>query len=336
MHRSRLALLLLLLLAFPAAAQTTTGVLKDVVFSHYSDLSSSGELARRLMSPFDALRMQAQAAAGAGRQQTVSLAQERFAMYVPSKAPPNGYALLVFVPPWDRAEVPPRWTSSLARIGMILVTAAHSGNDASAFDRRAALAVLAATNVMALYHVDPQRVYVGGFSGGSRMAMRLALGYPDLFHGALLDAGSDPIGSTIPPPPRPLLERFQTSSRLIYLTGQQDDFHLGMDNDSRHSLPEWCITDVETVDMPWLGHELAEPPALDHALAALEQQHPPAPDKLQACRARLQQALDAQLDQARQWMQGGKVDKALRLLRRIDMHYGGLAAPRSIELATRR
>lgn len=336
MKRPGLALALLLLLSCPAAARAATGLLKDVVFAHYSDLSSSGELARRLMSPFDALRMQARAAADAGRQQTVSLAQEHFAMYVPAKQPPNGYALLVFVPPWSQAEVPPRWTAALERRGIILVTAANSGNDASAFDRRAALAVLAATNVMALYHVDPQRVYVGGFSGGARMAMRLALAYPDLFHGALLDAGSDPIGETVPPPPKALLEQFQSSSRLVYLTGEQDRFHLDMDNQSRHSLPEWCITDVQTIDMPWLGHELAEPPALDRALAALEQHHPPAPDKLAACRSRLQQALDAQLDQVQQWMHNGKTDKALRALGHIDTHYGGLAAPRSITLATQR
>jgi predicted esterase len=336
MNRPGLTLVFLALLSCSAAAEVATGLLKDVVFSHYSDLSSSGELARRLMSPFDALRMQAHAAADAGRKQTVELKQERFAMYVPAKEPPNGYALLVFVPPWDQAEVPSRWTRVLERHGFILVTAANSGNDANAFDRRAALALLAATNVMALYHVDPQRVYVGGFSGGSRIAMRLALGYPELFHGALLDAGSDTVGHTIPPPPKPLLEQFQTSSRLVYLTGQQDSFHLDMDSHSRHSLAEWCITDVQTILMPWVSHELAEPGALEHALIALEQHHPPEADKLAACRAHLQQALDAQLDQAQQWMRSGKTDEALQLLRHIDMHYGGLAAPRSVELATQR
>jgi len=336
MNRPGLTLAFLLLLSCSAAAEVPTGLLKDVVFTHYSELSSSGELARRLLSPFDALRMQQHAAADAGRKQTLSLEQERFAMYVPAKEPPNGYALLVYVPPSDQGEVPSRWTRVLDRHGFILVTAANSGNDTGAFDRRAALAVLAATNVIGLYHVDPQRVYVSGFSGGSRMAMRLALGYPDLFHGALLDAGSDTIGDTVPPPPKPLLEQFQTSSRLIYLTGQQDDFHLDMDSRSRHALPEWCITDVETIHMPWLGHELAEPGAMERALVALEQHHPPAADNLDACRAHLQQALDVQLDQVRQWKQSGESDKALILLRRIDMHYGGLAAPRSIELATQR
>ena len=272
-----------LALSCSAAAATATGLLEGVVFSHYSDLSSSGELARRLLSPRDAARIQH--AVG----QPVLLKQERFALYVPSRQPPNGYALLVFVPPWEQAQVPPSWTPVLERHGFILVSAAHSGNDADAFDRRAALAVLGAVNVMAGYRVDPQRVYVGGFSGGSRIAMRVALGYPDLFHGALLDAGSDPVGDTIPPPPEPLLEQFQTGSRLVYLTGQQDSAHLDSDRQSRRSLAKWCITDVQVIGMPWVGHELAEPVAFERALVALEQHHPPEASKLQVCRARMRQ-----------------------------------------------
>jgi len=103
----------------------------------------------------------------------------------------HGYALLVFVPPWPDARVPwggpPSWNNTV----VIFVSAANSGNDASILDRREPLALLAAQNVMRRYPIDPERVYVGGFSGGSRVALRIALGYPDVFHGALLNAGSD-------------------------------------------------------------------------------------------------------------------------------------------------
>jgi predicted esterase len=278
-------MLALLLLSSSAAVAAATGLLSDVVFSQYSELAGSDELARRLLSPVQARRIQQHTS-------PVSLAQERFALYVPSKQPPNGYALLVFVPPWEQAEVPHNWTPVLERHGFILVTAAHSGNDADAFDRRAALAVLGAVNVMASYRVDPRRVYVGGFSGGSRIAMRVALGYPDLFHGALLDAGSDPVGDAIAPPPEPLLEQFQTGSRLVYLTGQQDSAHLDRDRQSRRSLAQWCISDVQVIGMPWVGHELAEPSAFERALVALEQHRPPDTAKLQTCRAHLQRPVD--------------------------------------------
>jgi len=74
------------------------------------------------------------------------------------------------------------------------------------------MALLAAYNTMKQYPVDPQQVYIGGFSGGARVALRLALGYPDVFHGALLNAGSDPAGTLdVPLPPADLFRRFQES-----------------------------------------------------------------------------------------------------------------------------
>src|SRR5207302_469453 len=102
--------------------------------------------------------------------------------------------------------------------------------------RREPLALLAAHNLMRRYPVDPERVYVGGFSGGARVAMRLALGYPDLFRGAILNAGSDPIGGAeIPLPPRELFMRFQSSTRIVYVTGERDDPHVSDDSVSMQS-----------------------------------------------------------------------------------------------------
>jgi poly(3-hydroxybutyrate) depolymerase len=110
---------------------------------------------------------------------------------------------------------------------MILVSAANSGNGAGVLNRREPLALLAAENIMRSYPLDPERVYIGGFSGGSRMALRIARGYPDVFHGALLNAGSDPIGNAqIPLPPQELLRQFQESTRVVYVTGAHDNFNL--------------------------------------------------------------------------------------------------------------
>ncbi|RUL69517.1 PHB depolymerase family esterase [Dyella choica] len=324
---TRFSLLLAGLSVLPCATAIATdppatGLFTDVVFSQYSPLSGSRQLATRMLSPLDAARLQQRT----DDVQPIGLEHERFALYVPAKEPPDGYALLVFVPPWDEARVPPRWTGVLERRGIILVTAAHSGNEADPLDRREPLALLSAINVMARYRIDPRRIYVGGFSGGSRVALRLAVGYPDLFHGVLLDAGSDPLGDTIPLPQASLMEQLQTSTRLVYLTGLEDRERLEMDRLSRHSLDKWCITDVDTVTMPWLGHELANPAALERALLALDQHHPVDQDKLKACRARIEQALNAELDQAGQSLQNGRIDVAGQLLRHINAYYGGLAA----------
>jgi dienelactone hydrolase len=329
-----------LLMPLPAAAAdnmpSITGLQRNVVFINYSPLSRSTVLLQRLFSPLAAMRLQA-ALTNSGqsaREQSIDLAQEKFAVYVPTQAPQQGYALLVFVPPWEEATVPQRWMSALDRHGMIFVSAAKSGNDASVLDRREPLALLAAYNIMQRYPIDAARVYIGGFSGGSRVALRIALGYPDKFHGALLDAGSDPIGDAqIPLPPAALFHQFQESTRLVYLTGKDDAFHLDQDMHSRQSLQEWCVFDVRTETMPWTGHEPANPAAVDHALDALIDHAKYDADKLNTCRARIEEELATQLQQVEELSAHGKTDDARKLLDGIDAHFGGLAAPRSTELA---
>jgi hypothetical protein len=314
----------------------STGLRKDVVFTDYAPLSRSMELARRLLSPLNAMRVNQELArtGQVAREQSIDLAREKFAVYVPAHAPLHGYALLVFVPPWQEATVPPRWTSALDRHGMIFVSAANSGNTADVLDRREPLALLAAYNITRRYPIDPDRIYIGGFSGGSRVAMRIALGYPDLFHAALLDAGSDPIGNAqIPLPPADLFRQFQDSTRLVYATGQHDDDHLDKDVHSRDSMQAWCVFRLDTVAMPWVGHDLADPASLNRALDALLEPAKSDPDKLAACRSRIEQELTAQLKLVEDLLANGKRDEASTLLDKIDAHYGGLAAPRSTELA---
>jgi pimeloyl-ACP methyl ester carboxylesterase len=256
---------------------------------------------------------------------------------VPSGTPsPEGYSLLVFIPPWPQAEVPGKWISALERHGIIFVSAANSGNDSDVLDRRDPLALLAAENIKQRYRVDPRHVFIGGFSGGARIALRIALAYPDVFSGALLDAGSDPIGSAeIPLPPADLMQRFQVSSRVVYLTGGRDDPHLRMDAASRQSLQDWCVLDLVTVDMPWLAHEPAAAGPFDSALRALQDRKPRPENKLDTCRARLQRELNAQLSQVETLVAGGKSGDAGVLLRKIDARFGGMAAPRSLDLAAK-
>src|ERR1700694_765343 len=168
----------------PAIGDTVagfTGLQSDVVFSESSPLSSSAEILHRLLSPLNAVQVSKRLAhsAVALRDQPIELAQERFTVFVPSHPPAQGYGLLVFVPPWQNAVLPRGWAAILDRRGVIFVSAANSGNEASILDRRDPLALLAAHNIMQRFRVDLERIYIGGFSGGSRVALRLALAYPD-------------------------------------------------------------------------------------------------------------------------------------------------------------
>ena len=317
-------------------AERPTGMQPEVAFADYSPLAGSAELMRRLLSPLTAEQMRRESARSGQplRVQPIDLANEKFTIYVPSRVPAQGYALLVFVPPWRDAVVPPHWIGALERHAMIFVSAANSGNDANVLDRREPLALLAAHNVMQRYPVDPVRVYVGGFSGGSRVALRLAVAYPDVFRGALLDAGSDSIGDgQLPLPAADLFRQFQESSRLVYLTGQDDSAGLDQDARSRQSMQQWCVFDLDAQLMLRAGHEPAGSAALDHALDALTEHRAPDPQRLAACRARTAADLSAKLDQARALLKAGKPSDAWSSLKKIDTRYGGLAAPESVDLA---
>ncbi|MGH8163686.1 MAG: PHB depolymerase family esterase, partial [Rhodanobacteraceae bacterium] len=313
-----------------AATPASTGLQQNVTFDDYSPLSSSMELARRLMMPLAFQRLQQTLAAKneTVRAQSIDLAQEKFVVYVPTGTPPkNGYGLLVFVPPWPQAELPHGWASPLDRHDVIYVSAANAGNDADVMDRRAPLTLLAYENIRRRYPLDGTRVYIGGMSGGARVALHIALAYPDVFHGALLDAGSDPIGTAqIPLPSTDLFHQFQQSTRLVYLTGGDDQNHLRMDQASRDSLHDWCVFDVDTETIPHLGHEVADAAGLNRALNALDKPSTADPDKLARCRADIDSGLSTKLAEAQAVLKRGARDGARKQLQAIDARYGGLAA----------
>ena len=333
-----LGLACVLCLRVAPAAVGEAGLQTDVVFDHYFALSGTGELQRRLLSPLQAWRVD-QAVAKSGqrlREQSIDLAQETFMVYVPATKPVQGYALLVFEFPWNHPNLPARWSEELDRRGMIFVSPAGAGNDQNLLNRREPLALLAAHNILQRYPVDPARVYIGGLSGGSRVALRLALAYPDLFHGALLNAGSGPFGNAkIPLPPADLLHRFQENSRVVFITGENDKTQLGGDVQGRISMQNGCAFDYATVTVPWLDHDLLPAPAFGRGLDALETPDTPPAAKIAACRARHEQELDARLSEAEALQAAGRTAAAARMLDEIDVRFGGLSAPRSIDLARR-
>jgi pimeloyl-ACP methyl ester carboxylesterase len=329
------------LVATPAIADTDaefTGLHSDVVFSDYSSLSRSAELQHRLLSPLNADQVSRRLAHSAVvlRDQPIDLVQERFTVYVPPHSQAQGFGLLVFVPPWENAMLPRGWAGILDRRGVIFVSAANSGNSANVLDRREPLALLAAHNILQRFRVDPQRIYIGGFSGGSRIALRLALGFPDVFRGALLNAGSDPIGDAETPlPPAELFSRFQEMTRIVYISGQNDGVNVDKDAASTRSMLGWCVFDWYAERSPWVEHEVAGSTALDRALVMLDKHAKPNLARLSSCRSHINQELAKDIGQANDLLAAGNVDGTRRLLNKIDARYGGLAAPRSVDLAAR-
>ncbi|MGD0189731.1 MAG: PHB depolymerase family esterase [Rhizomicrobium sp.] len=327
------AVICFLVLALDVARSGTFS--SNVTFTDYTPLSSNVTLAQRMLSPLTAAKLPQLLAQGHQglTAQPVDLVNERFVLYVPSTPPPAGFGLLVFVPPWDAAKMPDEWAQVFDQYAMIYVSAVRSGNDASVLGRREPLALLAEQNVVKRYPVDPSRIYISGFSGGSRVAMRLALAYPDVFRGAILNAGSDPVGNqTIPLPARDLFSRFQESSTLVYVTGANDVFVQNADRRSMQSMRHWCVFNIVNQSSPFAFHEAIGSVALAKALDVLSP--PGAPDRsaLGICRSTIDAEMRRKLDVVRALMSAGQPRAARDMLTSIDQQYGGLAAPESVDL----
>ncbi|HTW36877.1 MAG TPA: PHB depolymerase family esterase [Rhizomicrobium sp.] len=309
----------------------------DVVFTDYTPLSSNLELARRLLTPLESARLPELVAKTGKRlsDQPIDIAQEKFVVYVPTTKPTQGYGLLVFVPPWDSDKFPSEWTTVLDQYGVIYVAAENSGNDANPIARREPLALLAEANIVKRYSVDPARIYVGGFSGGSRIAMHLALSYPDVFRGAFLNSGSDPIGARVAPvPPRDLFYRFQESSTVAFVTGEDDTLVLATDRVSRHAMRDWCVFNVENREMSGTGHSTADSASLSWAFDVLDKKEQPRAGELAQCRGGIDAELADKFREVDSLIASGDRTQAKARLDDIDSHYGGLAAPKSVELET--
>jgi predicted esterase len=319
------------------AQNAAPGLHEDVMFSDYPALARNSELLSRVFTPLTLAGIKRDLARTGKTlgETSVDLTAEKFLVYVPPTKPPGGYRLMVFVPPWQKAQLPQGWGPVLDRFGMIFVTPARSGNDEDIISRREPLALIAAQNVMAQYPIDPAQVFVGGMSGGSRLALRLALAYPDLFHGAFLNSGSDVIGTIYEPlPAGPLFRQFQSGTRLLYVTGDQDAANVESETRSKRSMQDRCVSDVASIKMSFTGHEVASPAVLGRALEALLHPERPNADRMASCRTAIEANIAAELGKADALVAGGRHDDAQKLVKDIDAKFGGLAAPHSVELDT--
>jgi predicted esterase len=326
------------LIALSSQVSSGDGRLNGQVFDRYSSLASSHEVARRSLSPanYDRFQRYLRVSQHGVEAQAIDLAEEKFDMYVPARAAgPDGYGLLVWVAPQEDYPAPGAWLSELDRRGIIYVAARRSGNVHRVLDRRIPLALHAAENVMHRYPVDKERVYAGGFSGGSRTALKLAVGYPDLVRGALLNAGSDVFGGNeLVLPSAALTELLQERSRLVYVTGVLDMPNKRRDEASRVSAGERCIRHLHTLWMPGVEHAPLDRRAFARAMALLDEA--PAPDAgLPACRARVMAGIGGEMDALEELFAQGKIVDAGERLGDVDAAWGGLAAPRSVLLARR-
>lgn len=161
------------------------------------------------------------------------LAKEKFVGWVPEDYDGvRPFGLLVWVNPVDTPWIDPAWIPVLGKRRLIAVEALGAGNDRFVW-ARIGLALDAVHNLSKRYRIDPSRIFVGGFSGGGRVASTLGLHWPDVFRGAyamggcnwferLEGGGGAAWEATIPRPSAERLRLARTRSRIVLMAGAGD------------------------------------------------------------------------------------------------------------------
>lgn len=326
-----------LMLLLGMAAASAGQLLQKQIFNQYSPLVAADEFSRRVFTPTTHDRLQ-RFQAHIGRhavEHTVNLADERFELYIPSRQPRAGYGLLVFVSPIEYLPLTHDWKKALDRAGVIYVAARRSGNQQNVYERRIPLALHAVWNVKARYPVDPERITISGYSGGSRTAIRIAAAYADVFTGALLIGGAKVMSEEdFAPPPAELMSLMQRRMRIVYSTGSEDMPNLRLDARSREALEAHCVAGVYKISERGIGHEVPDRKTMERVFARLDRPIDAAALAEQAqCAQALVRRAAADLDAAEQAYAQGRIQEAGELLGAADLNWGGLIADRLVALA---
>lgn len=333
-RRRLMALMAGLLMLGELAAATSPS--RRFTLDALSPLASASELTSRLLTPLtqDRILKFREKVDFSFREQTIEVGEEPYELFVPEPAADGTYGLLVFIWPGDEIQVPEGWWKVLRDNHIIYVASRRSSNVENIFDRRVPLALHGYEYVRSRYRLAPGRVYIGGFSGGSRTAQRVMMAYPDVFHGVLLIGGSDPLGgeSGFTLPSTALSRELQQHTRFVFSTGGNDSPNRAKDARTRKDLEALCMQGIRLVPQNGVEHWVPDGRGFGRALKQLEMPVSQRADA-GACAGALDQSIQAQLDAVAAKVGSGELDEAGRLLARLDAHYGGLAAPRSVELA---
>jgi len=159
---------------------------------------------------------------------------------------------LVFVSPIESGGIPRKWKSIMDAHNLIWIGANDSGNDIPVAQRML-MAILAPQVLARTQELDLERIYISGFSGGGKIATRVASVRPDLFKGGLYIAGSVPWEGDLPAE----IELIR-KNRHVFLVGT-DDFAL---KPMKRVYSGYKKAGIENVDLMTIsGYKHRLPPA---------------------------------------------------------------------------
>jgi predicted esterase len=185
----------------------------------------------------------------------------RYRVRVPRNSATSG--VLVFVKPIDSGELPEAWEAELDRQNLIWVAADDFGNEHPRAQR--ILAAIAGLKLIeSTEALDAKRKYVGGMSGGGRIASQIITRFPGRFSGALYIVGAD-FWTKSEEPLRPRI----AANRYVFVTGTHD-FNR---RDMRRVFSKYQaagVTQALLMDLPAFAHEYPNAEQLGQAIDFLD------------------------------------------------------------------
>ena len=170
-------------------------------------------------------------------------------MHVPESYDPNVPAgLMVYISPSDQGLMPRGWQPVIDEENLIWISASASGNEVLVA-KRMIYAVLAPQIATASYKIDPDRVYLSGFSGGGKVSGMVAINFANIFRGAIYICGAQFWSED-----RPQMLSQVEKNRYVFLTGSED-FNRDLTYRIFRKYESAGLENVELINVPRMTHQ---------------------------------------------------------------------------------
>lgn len=209
------------------------------------------------------------------------VAKETYEVILPEGYRKNqAYGLFIWIHSGDAPQIPKPWEAILAKHDLIFIGAKNSGNRRNVFDR-IRLAIDANHNARQWLKIDGRRVYVSGFSGGSRVASMLGVAWGDMFSGTIccmgvnfytdVEAPDGKVYGTSFLPDEELLPLIKPACRYSLITGSKDFNLPNTQGAYENGFRKEGFQHVQLLEVPDHGHQ--PPPAewLEKAITFLDE-----------------------------------------------------------------
>jgi predicted esterase len=183
-------------------------------------------------------------------------------VYLPDNDSAEPPGVFVYVSPMKTGRIDSRWREVMDQQNLIYISANDSGNRTLTV-RRMVMANMAVKALAKDFTFDPAHILVSGFSGGGRVASRLATQYPQVFTGALYICGVDFWKKDQTPDVERLLQ-----NRFVFLTGTRD-FNLRETKQVQKRYIKAGALHTKLIVIPGLAHQHPDAAYLTEALQFL-------------------------------------------------------------------